>query len=162
MSTVISAALAAVTALGSLIGPADHIPNLAPEVSSEGSSFAELQDSSDTQDQGSSLADSAVAEEATDEAATDEAVAEEAESGVVEKDGRPGFVKGGQLAVNREVARLEQEAGHSLVVLDFKDDNKTVTLRLSSEFNPDTDNEALDQIVKVLELNGFDQIQAVY
>lgn len=157
MSTVISAALAAVTALGSLIGPADHIPNLAPEVSSEGSSFAELQDSSDTQEQGSSLADSAVAEEATDEA-----VAEEAESGVVEKDGRPGFVKGGQLAVNREVARLEQEAGHSLVVLDFKDDNKTVTLRLSSEFNPDTDNEALDQIVKVLELNGFDQIQAVY
>ncbi|MBC3186226.1 hypothetical protein H7347_06505 [Corynebacterium sp. zg-331] len=70
---------------------------------------------------------------------------------------RPTFIHGGQLAVKRAVFQEEQAAGHKLVTVTFTGDH-SATIQQDEAFDPEADAAALDRIIKVLKLNGYEKI----
>lgn len=70
----------------------------------------------------------------------------------------PGFfIHGGELAVNRAVFQEEQAAGHDLVTVSFTGDH-SATIQQAATFDATKDAAALDRIIEVLKINGYDQI----
>lgn len=70
----------------------------------------------------------------------------------------PGFfIHGGQLAVNRAVFQEEQAAGHKLLTVSFTGDH-SATIQQAETFDYDKDSAALDRIMEVLKINGYDQV----
>ncbi|WP_018118653.1 hypothetical protein [Corynebacterium mastitidis] len=67
------------------------------------------------------------------------------------------FIHSGKLAVNRAVFQEEQAAGHDLVTIDFTGDH-SAKIQQAATFDAEKDAAALDRIVEVLKINGYDQI----
>ncbi|MEJ4099864.1 hypothetical protein V5S96_05745 [Corynebacterium mastitidis] len=67
------------------------------------------------------------------------------------------FIHSGKLAVNRAVFEEEQAAGHDLVTITFTGDH-AAKIQQAATFDTEKDAAALDRIVEVLKINGYDQI----
>ncbi|MCH6196267.1 hypothetical protein MHT86_01975 [Corynebacterium mastitidis] len=67
------------------------------------------------------------------------------------------FIHSGKLAVNRAVFQEEQAAGHDLVTIDFTGDH-SAKIQQAATFDAEKDSAALDRIVEVLKINGYDQV----
>lgn len=70
-------------------------------------------------------------------------------------------LQSGKLAVQRELALATDELGHEFMNIDFKD-NHSAHLTFPDTYNPDTDQAAVDRVLEVLKINGYDNLTAAY
>ncbi|MDU0479230.1 hypothetical protein QVA66_08250 [Staphylococcus chromogenes] len=70
------------------------------------------------------------------------------------EDARPAILPTGENAVKRVLALEEQKAGHKLMNINFKDATHA-HITFAPEYDLEKDNEALENVVKALEANGY-------
>lgn len=71
------------------------------------------------------------------------------------------ILQSGKLAVQRELALATDELGHEFMNIDFKDSH-SAHLTFPETYNPDTDQAAVDRVLKALKINGYDNLTAAY